>query len=545
MSTTTPTTQENTTPTTETNKKRDREVAEVNTVQETSSKRIRKIPQHLEDFDMSSSVKSKSNTPSTTTATATASASSTASNGQPIQKTKKVSKKELLDKLKQQATKLNSLLVDTNGAQVPDTQTAETVKSPVEEKPKKGKRQTKTNGNKGRKKKQTSVSNDEYTPQQHIGTRARTKKGEEKRPKRQRKPPQRDYDEDRSLPEPMRQCQKILTQLKQHRWAWPFLQPVDPVELNIPDYYDIIKRPMDLGTVQSKLKGRQYQDVFQFAEDVRLIWKNCFTYNPPGTDIVKMAETLSNLFEEKFKKLAAQYSEGSLQAKVEELEQNLSDLQKQLGEKVKAVKAEPLPIVQPPQPAQTVAQPVKKPKQNNQKKKKPPSHVIDSRYMTFDEKKRLSANIGRLSSDKLARVVEIIQSRAPKASSQANESEIEIDLDKLDAVTLRQLEKYVKSALSVAKRKRSKPKTKKEGELQQTTDTTGVPTTQQGTTEAPKPEGTERKDEETESSSSGYDSDSGSSGSDSSETETSSDSESDSEKKPVDPSAPKPLSAVV
>jgi hypothetical protein len=32
-------------------------------------------------------------------------------------------------------------------------------------------------------------------------------------------------------------------------WAPPFEAPVDPDLLNLPDYFEIIKRPMDLGTI--------------------------------------------------------------------------------------------------------------------------------------------------------------------------------------------------------------------------------------------------------------------------------------------------------
>ena len=52
-----------------------------------------------------------------------------------------------------------------------------------------------------------------------------------------------------------------------------------------PDYYDgawlltVIKNPMDLGTMQKKLRGGQYRDKDQFAADLNLIWDNCLTYN--------------------------------------------------------------------------------------------------------------------------------------------------------------------------------------------------------------------------------------------------------------------------
>ncbi len=48
----------------------------------------------------------------------------------------------------------------------------------------------------------------------------------------------------------MKQCQQILKALMTHKYGWPFNQPVDPVLLCIPDYFDVIKHPMDLGTVK-------------------------------------------------------------------------------------------------------------------------------------------------------------------------------------------------------------------------------------------------------------------------------------------------------
>jgi hypothetical protein len=38
-----------------------------------------------------------------------------------------------------------------------------------------------------------------------------------------------------------------------HSHSWPFQHPVNTVELNIPDYFDIIKHPMDLGTIKKRL----------------------------------------------------------------------------------------------------------------------------------------------------------------------------------------------------------------------------------------------------------------------------------------------------
>ena len=45
------------------------------------------------------------------------------------------------------------------------------------------------------------------------------------------------------------ECAKMINTLMNHKSAAPFLQPVDPIALGIPDYPTIITRPMDLSTI--------------------------------------------------------------------------------------------------------------------------------------------------------------------------------------------------------------------------------------------------------------------------------------------------------
>ncbi len=42
--------------------------------------------------------------------------------------------------------------------------------------------------------------------------------------------------------------------------SFPFRQPVDPHALGIPDYFDIIKHPIDLSHIQQKLDDGEYKD---------------------------------------------------------------------------------------------------------------------------------------------------------------------------------------------------------------------------------------------------------------------------------------------
>ncbi|EJK73057.1 hypothetical protein THAOC_05344, partial [Thalassiosira oceanica] len=53
-------------------------------------------------------------------------------------------------------------------------------------------------------------------------------------------------------------CESILAYLRRHPKAGPFLEPVDPVALNLPDYFDVIKRPMDISTVARRLEEGHY-----------------------------------------------------------------------------------------------------------------------------------------------------------------------------------------------------------------------------------------------------------------------------------------------
>lgn len=96
---------------------------------------------------------------------------------------------------------------------------------------------------------------------------------------------------------------EILRELfgKKHAgYAWPFYQPVDADLLGLEDYHLVVKKPMDLGTVKRKIESGEYRTASEFAEDVRLIFTNCYRYNPPGSDVVAMARKLQDVFEMKY-----------------------------------------------------------------------------------------------------------------------------------------------------------------------------------------------------------------------------------------------------
>ncbi|XP_024127837.1 bromodomain-containing protein 4 isoform X3 [Oryzias melastigma] len=90
---------------------------------------------------------------------------------------------------------------------------------------------------------------------------------------------------------------------KHAAYAWPFYKPVDVDALGLHDYHDIIKHPMDLSTIKAKLENRQYREPQEFAADVRLMFSNCYKYNPPDHEVVAMARKLQDVFEMRFAKM--------------------------------------------------------------------------------------------------------------------------------------------------------------------------------------------------------------------------------------------------
>ena len=71
-----------------------------------------------------------------------------------------------------------------------------------------------------------------------------------------------------------------------------FNQPVDPETLGIPNYLDVVKRPIDLGTIHNRLSSgeqhswqkSEYKTAREVYRDVSQVWDNCVLYNSREVD---------------------------------------------------------------------------------------------------------------------------------------------------------------------------------------------------------------------------------------------------------------------
>ncbi|RYP42096.1 hypothetical protein DL767_000461 [Monosporascus sp. MG133] len=92
---------------------------------------------------------------------------------------------------------------------------------------------------------------------------------------------------------------EVLNEVKKgkyfHMNQW-FMEPVDPVALNIPTYFSVVKKPMDLGTMTRKNLDGHYKSSKEFEKDMRLIVHNAELFNGKEHDVSKLGRDLEELF---------------------------------------------------------------------------------------------------------------------------------------------------------------------------------------------------------------------------------------------------------
>ncbi|KAJ4456663.1 putative RING3 protein [Paratrimastix pyriformis] len=263
-----------------------------------------------------------------------------------------------------------------------------------------------------------------------------------------RKGGKRDKDIPDELYEPLRSALRAIRATMKTKNAWPFNEPVDPVKLNIPDYFTIVKRPMDFSTIERKILQRQYASIAEVKADVKLVWDNCHLYNKAGTDVCVMAREIEKVAERNLAKIpqgimdlviprpsrasakkAAAAMSGEAQSELEETSSSGEEqVESMVNQKVREILAKPgtLPMV-----------PAKEPKRR-----------VES------EKKQLSTNINKLPESRLGKVLDIIKAHMPPSSTDDGD-EFEVDIDSLDAPTLHQLARYVNQC--IARKKKARP----------------------------------------------------------------------------------------
>lgn len=235
----------------------------------------------------------------------------------------------------------------------------------------------------------------------------------------------------------MRQFAVIFRQITQHKWAWPFLEPVDVEGLCLHDYYEVIEKPMDFSTIKNRMEakdGTGYKNVREIYADVRLVFKNAMKYNDKRDDVHVMARTLLEKFEEKWLQLLPKVAE---EEKRREKEQTATQVATKLAEEASYANM-----------AQDLSNELHGVDMQLERIRE--MVVRNSRKISTEEKKKLGTALTQLSHQDLIRALEIVAEHNP--SFQATAQEVNLDMDTQSDVTLWRLKVFVQDALKVSGR---------------------------------------------------------------------------------------------
>lgn len=97
-------------------------------------------------------------------------------------------------------------------------------------------------------------------------------------------------------------ARRIVSQLMRMHSAKIFNEPVDPEKLGVSDYFEVVKTPVDFGTIKQRLNTHHYHLAQEFVDDMLLVFDNCLLYNgdasATGRTCKKVRDEFKRLYEE-------------------------------------------------------------------------------------------------------------------------------------------------------------------------------------------------------------------------------------------------------
>ena len=225
-----------------------------------------------------------------------------------------------------------------------------------------------------------------------------------------------------------RRCLRVIDDLLDMHISVMFAQPVDPERDGIPNYFQIIRRPMDLGTVRKKLEDGSYSSVAQWKEDVELIWENCYKCNGrphPNVIVSILAKHLQLMFNKATEKITDDPKRDWLET-LDMLKADVDRITKK-------------PTVPPPKPPSNKQMATRQHSDRDTRK----SHAAapaaarapKPKTLTQDEIVELMQRVNDLADDfQVQQVFQLIRTHEPHLAT--NSEELEIDVNKLKPGTL-------------------------------------------------------------------------------------------------------------
>ena len=126
---------------------------------------------------------------------------------------------------------------------------------------------------------------------------------------------------------PLKPCLTAIKEMARKKNGHLFGEPVDPLALDLPDYFEVIEDPLDLGTIQRTIEHGFYLQADRdgrsglrcVIEDVGVVWANALLYNKPESPVYQIAEEFKAAADLQFEKIAAESDSAAERALCERL----------------------------------------------------------------------------------------------------------------------------------------------------------------------------------------------------------------------------------
>lgn len=254
--------------------------------------------------------------------------------------------------------------------------------------------------------------------------------------------------------EDQKKCYRILSMMMKHDFARPFLQPVDWVKFKIPDYPQVIKNPMDLGTIKKQLRDGTITDLEEFVAKMRLTFRNAKIFNPASNLIHKWAIALEKVFDRKLSTIDRAHSqemkkEHEKAKRAQQIMHHEQDRAKQRAKRSEYKDRKSKEVTNPyvPSAKRKKTNPVQKPFTKKQ--------IVAPDVFDEEEIENLRLMISDLPSEKLGGLLEILDVHEPDGE------ELALDLDMLSSTQLRDLYLFCRETLGWNARRPAKKEQKR------------------------------------------------------------------------------------
>lgn len=109
------------------------------------------------------------------------------------------------------------------------------------------------------------------------------------------------------------QCSAITKIVLNHHIGSYFSYPIEEGDPSFPGYFNIIKTPMDLSTIQNKINSKIYKNSDEWYQDMHLMFENVRKYYGKGAYFTGLAAELQKFFEKKVKQSLAVTSDSYIE----------------------------------------------------------------------------------------------------------------------------------------------------------------------------------------------------------------------------------------